>query len=58
MVKDGLPERYRSREARSIVLDGETTARVVRYGLPGTASVVRDTEGADNTMAGEFVRLS
>ncbi len=40
MVSDGLLERCRSREARSIVLGGETTATVVRYGLPGTVSVV------------------
>ncbi|HBW1577458.1 hypothetical protein [Klebsiella quasipneumoniae] len=58
MVKDGLLERYRSREARSIVLGGETSATVVRYGLPGTVSVVRDTEGPDNTIAGKCVRLS
>ena len=58
MVKDGLLERYWSREARSIVLGGETTATVVRYGMPGTVSVVRDTGGADNAIAGECVRLS
>lgn len=58
MVSDGLLERYRSREARSIVLGGETTATVVRYGLPGTVSVVRDTGGADNAIAGEYVRVS
>ncbi|MGQ9192791.1 hypothetical protein ACUU1C_21775, partial [Klebsiella pneumoniae] len=58
MVKDRLLERYRSRETRSIVLGGETTATVVRYGMPGTVSVVRDTGGADNAIAGECVRLS
>ncbi|VDR24303.1 Uncharacterised protein [Raoultella terrigena] len=58
MVKDGLLERCRSRETRSIVLGGETTATVVRYGLPGTVSVVSDTEGAVNAIAGECVRLS
>ncbi|HCB0642881.1 TPA: hypothetical protein MYL57_002867 [Klebsiella variicola subsp. variicola] len=57
MVKDGLLERYRSREARSIVLGGKTTATVVRYGLPGTVSVVRDTEGADGAIEGVFARL-
>ncbi|WP_433653765.1 hypothetical protein [Klebsiella variicola] len=57
MVKDGLLERYRSREARSIVMGGETTATVVRYGIPGTVSVVRDMEGAPNAIAGECVRL-
>ncbi|EIW9274952.1 hypothetical protein NUKP32_54650 [Klebsiella variicola] len=57
MVKDGLLERYRSRETRSIVLGGETTATVVRYGLPGTVSVVRDTEGADGAIEGVFAHL-
>lgn len=57
MVKDGLLERYRSREARSIALGGETTATVVRYGLPGSVSVVRDTGGADGTIEGEYVRV-
>ena len=57
MVKDRLLERYRSRETRSIVLGGETTATVVRYGMPGTVSVVRDTGGADGTIEGEYVRV-
>ncbi|MFP8557747.1 hypothetical protein ACLH2J_12255 [Klebsiella michiganensis] len=57
MVSDGLLERYWSREARSIVLGGETTATVIRYGLPGTVSVVRDTGGADGTIEGEYVRV-
>ena len=57
MVKDGLLERYWSREARSIVLGSETTATVVRYGMPGTVSVVRDTGGADGTIEGEYVRV-
>ncbi|ELO4115551.1 hypothetical protein QWQ33_004379 [Salmonella enterica] len=58
MVKDGLLEKYRSRESRSITLGGETTATVIRYGLPGTVLVVRDTEGADGAVDGEFIRLS
>ncbi|MDM7170519.1 MULTISPECIES: hypothetical protein [Klebsiella pneumoniae complex] len=33
IVKDRLLERYRSRKARSIVLDGETNATILRYGL-------------------------
>ena len=57
MVKDGLLERYRSREARSIVLGGETTATVVRYGLPGTVSVVHDKDGAGGAIEGEFTRV-
>lgn len=58
MVKDGQLEKYRSRESRSITLGGETTATVIRYGLPGTVLVVRDTEGADGAVDGEFIRLS
>lgn len=38
-------------------MGGETTATVVRYGLPGTVSVVRDTGGADGTIEGEYVRV-
>lgn len=57
MVKDGLLEKYRSREARSIVLGGETTATVVSYGLPDTVSVVRDTDGAGGAIEGEFARV-
>ncbi|EIV9539673.1 hypothetical protein MBN59_002923 [Klebsiella pneumoniae] len=57
MVKDGLLERYRSREVRSIVLGGETTATVVRYGLPGTVSVVHDKDGAGGAIEGEFTRV-
>lgn len=58
MVKDGQLEKYRSRKSRSITLGGETTATVIRYGLPGTVLVVRDTEGADGAVDGEFIRLS
>lgn len=57
MVKDGLLEKYRSRESRSITLGGETTATVTRYGLPGTVSVMRDTEGTDGAIEGEFARI-
>lgn len=57
MVKDGLLERYRSKETRSITLGGETTATVIRYGLPGTVSVVHDKEGADGAIDGEFARI-
>ena len=56
MVKDGLLllGRYRNREARSIVLGGETTVIVVRYDLTGIVSAVRDRESAYNSIAGEF----
>lgn len=54
MVKDGLLERCRSREARSIVIGSETTATVIRYGLPRTVSVVRDRGGANNALSGDM----
>lgn len=57
MVKDGLLEKCRSRESRSITLGGETTATVIRYGLPGTVSLVRDTEGSEGAIDGDCVRL-
>lgn len=57
MVKDGLLEKYRSRETRDITLGGETTATVIRYGLPGTVSVVHDREGTDGAIEGEFARV-
>ncbi|HHS9739301.1 TPA: hypothetical protein ACTW90_001676 [Raoultella ornithinolytica] len=57
MVKDGLLERHRSREARSIVMGGETIATVVRYGLPGAVSVVRDRAGAKGAIDGEYARI-
>lgn len=58
MVRDGLLEKYRSRERRCITLGGETTATVTRYGLPGTVAVVRDTEGADGAIEGECARVT
>lgn len=57
MVRDGLLEKYRSREARSIAMGGETTATVIRYGLPGTVTVVRDSEGTDGAIEGVCERL-
>lgn len=56
MVKDGLLERVRVREVRD-GSHGETTAMVIRYGLPGTCSVLRDESGADNAIDGEFTRV-
>ncbi|GKP93548.1 hypothetical protein NUKP71_37080 [Klebsiella quasipneumoniae] len=44
MVKDKLLESCQIREERSIILGDTATATVVRYGLPGTVSVVRDTK--------------
>lgn len=57
MVRDGLLEKYRSREIRQITLGGETTATVIRYGLPGTVTVVRDTDGAEDAIEGECERV-
>ncbi|WP_285213269.1 hypothetical protein [Klebsiella quasipneumoniae] len=56
MVKDGLLERYRSREARSIVLGGvmTATATVVRYGLVDNVSVVRNAEVPDDSVSGNM----
>ncbi|HCL5309955.1 TPA: hypothetical protein N2G38_002235 [Salmonella enterica] len=57
MVKDGLLERTRIRETRD-TLHGETTATVIRYGLPGQCAVARDDEGKEGAINGEYVRLS
>lgn len=56
MVKDGLLERYRSREARSIILGGvmTATATVVRYGLVDNVSVVRNAEVPDDSVSGNM----
>lgn len=56
MVKDGLLERYRSREARSIVLGGvmTATATVVHYGIVDNVSVVRNAEVPDDSVSGNM----
>lgn len=56
MVKDGLLERVRVREVRD-GSHGETTATVIRYGLPGTCTVMLDENGADNAIDGECFRV-
>ncbi|EKK3318901.1 hypothetical protein PMI54_004215 [Salmonella enterica] len=56
MVRDGLPERIRAREARD-TLHGETTATVIRYGLSGQCAVIRDSDGKKGAIDGECVRL-
>ncbi|HFW4211713.1 TPA: hypothetical protein ACIBOM_004852 [Salmonella enterica subsp. enterica serovar Reading] len=56
MVKDGLLERIRIREARD-TLHGEITATVISYGLPGQCVVIRDNDGEKGTINGECVRL-
>ncbi|EEP9809154.1 hypothetical protein PP836_004710 [Salmonella enterica] len=56
MVRDGLLERVSVKEVR----DGlycDTTATVIRYGLPGTGAVLRDEDGEDNAIDGECVRI-
>lgn len=52
-----LLERVRVREFRQGVCT-ETTATVIRYGLPGTCTVMRDEDGADNAINGECVRIN
>ncbi|EAV0889092.1 hypothetical protein ETK16_09575 [Salmonella enterica] len=56
MVRDGLLERTRVREARD-TLHGETTATVIRYGLPGQCAVIRGSDGKKGAIDGECVRL-
>ncbi|EKH2730764.1 hypothetical protein O7C87_003379 [Salmonella enterica] len=56
MVRDGLLERTRVRESRD-TLHGETTATVIRYGLPGQCAVIRDSNGKKDAIDGECVRL-
>lgn len=56
MVRDGLLERTRVRESRD-ALHGETTATVIRYGLPGQCAVIRDSNGEKGAIDGECVRL-
>nr|EIP1106351.1 hypothetical protein [Citrobacter freundii] len=57
MVSGGLLERLTAYEAREIRAGGQTNATVVRYGLPGQCSVLRDTGGPDNSISGECVRV-
>ncbi|ECF5936988.1 hypothetical protein FNI43_19055 [Salmonella enterica subsp. diarizonae] len=56
MVKDGLLKRIKVRETRD-TLHGETTATVIRYGLPGQCAVIRDSNGKKGAIDGECVRL-
>ncbi|EOE5017761.1 hypothetical protein ACKGF3_001436 [Salmonella enterica] len=57
MASGGLLERLTVYEAREIRAGGQTNATVVRYGLPGQCSVLRDTGGPDNSISGECVRV-
>ncbi|EFO9332959.1 MULTISPECIES: hypothetical protein [Enterobacteriaceae] len=58
MVDNGLLERVTVYESRQVKRGGETSATVVRYGLPGQCAVVRDSGGADNAISGEYMRVS
>ncbi|HBV3330580.1 TPA: hypothetical protein MDU28_001428 [Klebsiella pneumoniae] len=58
MVAGGLLERVTVYESRQVKRGGETSATVVRYGLPGQCAVVRDNGGADNAIDGKCWRLS
>ncbi|EGQ5320011.1 hypothetical protein [Kluyvera genomosp. 2] len=57
MVAGGLLERMTVYESRQVRRGGETSATVVRYGLPGQCAVVRDSGGADNSISGEYERV-
>ncbi|EOZ9838293.1 hypothetical protein ACQYMA_000520 [Salmonella enterica] len=56
MVKDGLLERVSVREVRG-GLHCDTTATVIRYGLPGTCTVLRDENGCNGAIDGVFVHI-
>lgn len=56
MVNDGLLERVKVRESRQKP-NGETTATVIRYGLPGHCLVLLDKKGANGAIEGEYTRL-
>ena len=57
MVADGLLDRVSVYEERRSEYDNTVHATVVRYGLPGTCQVLRDTDGPDNSISGECVRI-
>ncbi|EAM2672962.1 hypothetical protein ABGY98_002831 [Salmonella enterica] len=61
MVKDGVLEKSTSYECRQDTTQSGDGAgvwcNVSRYGLPGQYVVVRDSEGKDGAIDGEYVRL-
>lgn len=62
MVAGGLLERVTVYEQRQNTTQSSADSpgvwcNVVRYGLPGTCLIVRDTHGADNSISGECVRV-
>ena len=57
MVAGGLLDLVTVYESRQIKSGGETSATVVRYGLPGQCAVVRDNGGADKAIDGECERV-
>ncbi|EAS0613671.1 hypothetical protein INA60_002671 [Salmonella enterica] len=62
MVKDGLLEKIISYERRQDTTQSGDGAgvwcNVSRYGLPGLCAVVRDSDGKNDAIDGECVRLS
>ncbi|EML3903638.1 hypothetical protein RHQ70_001727 [Klebsiella pneumoniae] len=62
MVAGGLLVRVRVYEQRQNTTQSSADSpgvwcNVVRYGLPGSRRVIRDTSGADNSISGECIRL-
>ncbi len=62
MVKDGLLEKIISYERRQDTTQSGDGAgvwcNVSRYGLPGLCAVVRDSDGKNDAIDGECVRLA
>ncbi|AXC67710.1 hypothetical protein DOE63_20710 [Salmonella enterica subsp. diarizonae serovar 59:z10:-] len=62
MVKDGLLEKstsYEQRQNRKYASnDYGVWCKASRYGLPGQCAVVRDSDGKNGAIDGEYVRLS
>lgn len=57
MVANGLLERMTVYEERRSEYDNIVHTTVVRYGLPGTCQVVRDSGGSEDSLDGECVRI-
>lgn len=62
MVRDGLLERvnvYERRQNRTQAGSGAgVRCMVARYGLPGQCVLIRDNDGTDNAIDGEYVRTA
>ncbi|HFD8834860.1 TPA: hypothetical protein ACF67X_002503 [Salmonella enterica] len=61
MVKDGLLEKstsYEQRQNRKYASnDDGIWCKASRYGLPGQCAVIRDSDGKNGAIDGEYVRL-